>query len=86
MTQFWSMLSAMLTNFQITPFAIGAFGMLVFYTGPLLVYEAWLQKWQDPMEIRPFGWLRPALGYTYCAVMMLYFAPLDAHEFIYFQF
>ncbi|MEX2301077.1 MAG: MBOAT family protein [Bryobacterales bacterium] len=86
MTQFWSMLSAILTNFQITPFAMGAFGMLVFYTAPLLVYEAWLQKWQDPLEIRPFGWLRPALGYTYCAVMMLYFAPLDTHEFIYFQF
>jgi hypothetical protein len=76
----------MLANFEITPFAIGSFGMVVFYTGPLLVYESWLQKRPDPLEIGPLGWMRPALGYAYCAVMMLYFAPLDTHAFIYFQF
>lgn len=86
MTQVWTMLSAIVTDFRITQLAISSFSMLLFYAGPLIVYEAWIQKHKDPLEITRLSWLPRGLAYSYCALMLLFFSPLKTSEFIYFQF
>jgi len=86
MTQVWTMLAAIFSDFRITQLAIASFAMLLFYAGPLIAYEAWIQKRENPLTLARLNWLPRSLAYSYCAMMLLFFSPLETNEFIYFQF
>jgi len=84
--QIWSMLHLIVFDFRWTDFATSGIGMIVFLVGPLLAYEAWLERRDDEYALLRVHWIGLALVLTYFAMMALFFPPLEAHEFIYFQF
>jgi hypothetical protein len=88
MAQVWTVLAAIFTDFRITDVAVGTFGVLLFYAGPLVAYEMWAHRRRDPLHLPLFGlrWAPRVLAYGYCLLMMALFAPLETSEFIYFQF
>jgi hypothetical protein len=98
MTQVWTVLAAIFTDFRITEIALGTFGIVLFYAGPLVVYEAWIQKHEDPFDLSALQaqfthqqwtraqWAPRVAAYGYCILMMALFAPIETNEFIYFQF
>jgi alginate O-acetyltransferase complex protein AlgI len=80
-------LSALIAvDFTITPLAKTMFGMLLFYAGPLLVYEFWQERQPRTLELLERHWLARACVYAYAMTLMIYFPPPVASEFIYFQF
>jgi len=86
LTQAWSMLSLMLTDFRVTTFAVSCLAMIGFYAAPLMIYELWLDRSDDLLELMRVQWLTRGLAYTYCALMLWFFPPPVSNVFIYFQF
>ncbi|HEY6188753.1 MAG TPA: MBOAT family O-acyltransferase [Pyrinomonadaceae bacterium] len=86
MAQVWGMLSRMATDFRMTPLASSALAMIVFFAGPLVVYEFWLERKQDLLRLTGTHWWVRAAAYSYCALMLWFFAPPVSNVFIYFQF
>jgi D-alanyl-lipoteichoic acid acyltransferase DltB (MBOAT superfamily) len=86
MAQVWGMLGRMATDFRLTPLAASALSMIVFYAGPLVLYEFWLERKQDLLRLTEVRWPVRAAVYSYCALMLWFFPPLVSNVFIYFQF
>jgi alginate O-acetyltransferase complex protein AlgI len=86
MAQVWSMLGRITGDFRLTPFAVSAFCMIVFYAGPLLVYEFWLEQKDDLLKLTRAHWLVRGCVYSYCVFMLWFFPPPVSNVFIYFQF
>ena len=86
MTQAVHMLGRIVTNFDVTPLARVVAESMIFYAAPLFLFEAWLERSGDFMALLREGWTRRAAVYSYCLVMLVFFPPATAHEFIYFQF
>ncbi len=86
MSQVGSILNRMLTDFRVTPFALSSLAMIVFYAAPLVVYEFWLERKQDLLELTHVNWLARGLAYSYCVLMLWFFPPPVSNVFIYFQF
>jgi len=80
------MLDALVFNFYPTDFAIFSFAMLLFFSGPLMLYELWLEKTRNNLMILNVHWLYRALFYTYLILMIFIFPPDKPQDFIYFQF
>jgi alginate O-acetyltransferase complex protein AlgI len=86
MSQAVGFLHRIATDFQWTPAARYALGLMVFLAGPLLVYEVWLERRQDLLALLKVHWLVRGLAYSYLVWMLQVFPAEAAHEFIYFQF
>ncbi|HEX8145214.1 MAG TPA: MBOAT family O-acyltransferase [Pyrinomonadaceae bacterium] len=86
MAQVWAMLGRMATDFRLTPLAASALAMIIFYAGPLVLYEFWLERKQDLLRLTETRWWVRAAAYSYCALMLWFFAPPVSNVFIYFQF
>jgi D-alanyl-lipoteichoic acid acyltransferase DltB (MBOAT superfamily) len=86
MAQVWGMLARMATDFRMTPLASSALAMIAFYAGPLVLYELWLERKQDLLRLTETRWWVRAAAYSYCALMLWFFAPPVSNVFIYFQF
>jgi alginate O-acetyltransferase complex protein AlgI len=86
MTQAWSMLSRMLTNFDPSTFTTYCFTSILFYAGPLMAFEFWLDRTGDPMRLTKVSWGYRAAAYSYIAIMIILFRPMVTSGFIYFQF
>jgi len=84
--QVWSMFSVLFTNFKITPFALYGCGMVLFFAGPLFLYEAYIEKCKNLLLIPQSNPLLQIGIYSYQSFMLLIFPPLIAQTFIYFQF
>jgi alginate O-acetyltransferase complex protein AlgI len=84
--QVWHILATILTNFQITHFALYGLGMLTFFSVPLLIYEAFIEKRKDLLFIPKVQWVYQAGIYSFIALMLIVFPPLLTQTFIYFQF
>lgn len=80
------MLSRIVMDFHWTPFVSSAFAMILFFAGPLVFYEFWLERRQDLLTLIRVGWRARAFAYSYCALMLLFFPPPVSNVFIYFQF
>ncbi|HYG74691.1 MAG TPA: MBOAT family O-acyltransferase [Planctomycetota bacterium] len=85
-SQAWTMASLLFTNFDVTPFVSVYARVMAFFITPLLLLEFWIYMQDDLLALTRAYWLRRAAVYSYCAAMLLCFAPEIAHEFIYFQF
>ncbi|WP_237228015.1 MBOAT family O-acyltransferase [Rubinisphaera sp. JC750] len=76
----------MATNFAWTPLATMMLGMVAFYAGPLLLFEAWLEFRGELESLLDVGWVWRGLAYSYALLMCFCFPPPAAATFIYFQF
>jgi hypothetical protein len=74
------------TDFHITHFALYGLGMVLFFSVPLLVYEAIIEKSKDLLLLTKIKPAKRAFVYGFCALMLWVFAPLLSQVFIYFQF
>ena len=86
MAQAWEMCRLLVTDFRVTPFAIAGLGLILFYTGPLIVFELWLHRTGDLMKLTKVAWYWRSIVYSYCVLMMIFFPPAVANAFIYFRF
>jgi D-alanyl-lipoteichoic acid acyltransferase DltB (MBOAT superfamily) len=86
LTQAWQMLARIGTDFRWTPLASSSFAMILFFAGPLMAYEFWLEKRQDLLSLTKVNWRWRGLVYSYCALMLWVFPPPVSNVFIYFQF
>lgn len=84
--QVWTMLVRIATNFQMTPFALTTFSSILFYAGPLMLFETWLELRRDMTALIRLQWAPRAIAYAYCVTMLAFLPPPVLHEFIYFQF
>jgi D-alanyl-lipoteichoic acid acyltransferase DltB (MBOAT superfamily) len=84
--QAWGMAVRIATNFEITPLARVIGETMLFYAGPLLAYEAWVERRQRLDALVRGPWVWRAAFYAYCVLMLILFPPPTVHEFIYFQF
>ncbi|MFT7619632.1 MAG: alginate O-acetyltransferase complex protein AlgI [Planctomycetota bacterium] len=86
MTQATTMLSRMATSLTWTTFTGDCIASILFYAGPLMALEYWLEQKKDPMLLTKVHWRYRAMVYSYFMVMIIIFRPMVPSEFIYFQF
>jgi D-alanyl-lipoteichoic acid acyltransferase DltB (MBOAT superfamily) len=86
MSQVWGMLVRMFTDFAPTAFTAYCLTSILFYAGPLMVFEFWQDRTADPMRLTKVHWGYRAAVYSYLAIMIIVFRPMVPSEFIYFQF
>jgi D-alanyl-lipoteichoic acid acyltransferase DltB (MBOAT superfamily) len=86
LTQAWTMILTILTDQQVSQFAVASFAMMAFLVLPLFVYEMWLHRGASREPRDPQHWLPRGAIYAYCVSMLIFFPPPVTHEFIYFQF
>ena len=69
-------------------FALGwtALGEMLFFVGPLLAFELWIERSGNMLQLLRVHWSLRAFVYTYFVLMLLFFPPATQHVFIYFQF
>ncbi len=85
-SQVWAIIGRIVFDFHWTPFVSSAFTMILFFAGPLVIYEFWLDRRQDLLSLARIDWPVRALVYSYCSLMLLFFPPPVSNVFIYFQF
>jgi alginate O-acetyltransferase complex protein AlgI len=86
LSQAFAVLRAIVTNFTFSPFALGAASTILFFAGPLILYEMWLEAAGDHARLLREQWWTRAVGYAYCALMLIFFPTVGGQQFIYFQF
>ena len=85
-SQAWGMLQLMTTDITYTPLVSTVIGMLLFYAGPLIAFEAWLEFRGKHFSLFDLHWSWRGLVYSYALLMCFCFPPPAASTFIYFQF
>ena len=84
--QVWSMMTIVSSNFEITNFVYYASAMLIFFVGPLMALEYWIEKSGDLLKVINSHWIIRTSIYCYFLSMLWIFPPLTNQVFIYFQF
>ena len=85
-SQAWEMFARIFTDFRMTDFAQSGFAMILFYAGPLIAYEMWLERKDDIFNLTRVNWLARAAVYSYWSIMLCFYPPPVSNVFIYFQF
>jgi alginate O-acetyltransferase complex protein AlgI len=75
-----------LTDFTPTAMAATMAGLLLFYTLPLFLLEAYTEGERNLGRLFASPWPRQAFAYSYFVLMLVLFPAVQAHDFIYFQF
>jgi hypothetical protein len=86
LVQVGTILGRIIFAFHWTPFVTSALSMVIFFAGPLVIYEFWLERRSDLLSLIRIDWRARAAVYSYCALMLLFFPPPVSNVFIYFQF
>jgi alginate O-acetyltransferase complex protein AlgI len=86
LTQAFGMLGRISTNFDASAFSIYGITMLIFFAGPLMLFEWWTEHAADSLWIFRIAWWQRAALYAYCGIMLLVFPAVLSQIFIYFQF
>lgn len=85
-SQAGEMLVQMATHIQLTNFTVYAFGMLTFFTLPLLALELRIERAGNMLYLLEAPAWERFIIYGYCLLMLIVFPPLTPQIFIYFQF
>ncbi len=80
------LLKVLLTQFQITSFAISGFSSILFYCAPLFVIEVWTRGEKQLNKLSNGDWIIQSGVYCYLLAMIIIFHSEQVREFIYFQF
>ena len=86
LSQAVTMLVKMSTDLHMTHLTIYVLSAIVFYCGPLMVFEGWLARKKDAMALSRTHWTARAAVYGYAAIMLWFLGSPVTYEFIYFQF
>lgn len=86
MTQVWTMLGRLLSDWHWSPLAAYALSMIAVFTAPLLLYEAWVERKGKLLALTESPWPARALVYLAMIAALICFSPDLPSEFIYFQF
>jgi len=86
MSQVGAMLRRILFDFHVSSLSLSMLAMIVFYVVPLMIYEVWLERRPDLLELTRINWAVRAVAYSYCVLMLFFFPPPVSNVFIYFQF
>lgn len=86
MPQALDMLILMGTNFEVNNFTVYTLAMIIFFAGPLMLLEYWIEKSGDLLKVVNSSWVIRSCVYSYFIVMIWIFPPLSNQMFIYFQF
>ena len=85
-TQAMKLAGRIFTPWHLTALALSMLGLLLFYVGPLFLFEIWIEHRQNDTALLAASWFPRAIVYSYCVLMLIIFPSPVAHEFIYFQF
>lgn len=80
------MFTKMFTDLRVTDLSVYGVAMIAFFSIPLLAMECWIEKRNDLLALTQVHWTIRAAWYTYLTMMIVVFHPIEANEFIYFQF
>ena len=86
MQQVSGMLALLISNFELTDFALFSAGMIIFYITPLLLFEIWVEISGDLLKLIKIHWALISVIYSYIIFMIIVFPPIRPQDFIYFQF
>jgi D-alanyl-lipoteichoic acid acyltransferase DltB (MBOAT superfamily) len=86
MSQAWTMLQALPSGWHWTPYAATTGALILFFGGPWMAYEAWVEGGGDDWALLKVHWLWRACFYALLVFYLLFFLPPATSEFIYFQF
>lgn len=86
MNQVFTMLTLVFTDFQITDLTKYTLAMMFFFVAPLMCYEYFTEKKNDLLLLLNIDMRLRVAAYTYMAIMLWVFPPLQTQDFIYFQF
>lgn len=81
-----AILADIFTDFRPTSLAGYALSAIVFFFGPFLLLDLWLEKKGDLEAFTKVHWGWRAAAYSYAFLMIICYAPFITSEFIYFQF
>ena len=84
--QAFAFLTAFANGFTWTPAAQLGAGLLVVFAGPMLLYEAWVDRKDDLFAITRVAWPARAVFYLALVMALVWFSAPAPSEFIYFQF
>ncbi len=74
------------TGWTLTDFAQTSLSLMIFFVGPWMLFEAWLEHRRDDVAVTKIAWPLRAVFYAYLVLMLLFFPPPVPAEFIYFRF
>ena len=86
LAQALDLIASLAGSYRPTEYSAYAAGLLLFFAGPLLVYEWLVYRADDMLLLLRQRWQVQYLGYAYLLVMLIVFPPLTQQIFIYFQF
>ena len=81
-----TMLARIATNLRMGGLAWTGIGMIVFFAGPLVLYELWVERQQDMLALLRRSWVARGAVCAYSILMLAVFSAPQHHAFIYFQF
>ncbi len=84
--QAWEMLLLVFSDPRLSDFSIYALANILFFAGPLMLFEVWVEKKQDLLAFLSLSLWPKVLIFLYVVASMLVFSPLAKQDFIYFQF
>ena len=73
-------------SWEITEFVATGISLILFFVGPWLIFEAWVERRGDSLAITHVAWGWRVVFYLYIIFMLIFFPAPAATEFIYFQF
>lgn len=80
------LLSSLANPWQVSDFLKTGASLMLFFLGPWLVFEFWMERRNDSERLLKVHWGIRAMVYLYIVLMLLFFAAPKPVEFIYFQF
>ncbi len=86
MNQASTMLARLITDWHWSPLASNSLCVVALFTLPLVLYEAWVESKGNSLALTNAPWPARACLYLAMLVGIIYFAPDQPSEFIYFQF
>ncbi|MCB1203789.1 MAG: MBOAT family protein [Verrucomicrobiae bacterium] len=81
-----ALLSSLAAPWQFSDFLTTGICLMVFFLGPWLAFEFWMERQNDSARLLGLPWPIRVFAYLYALLMLLFFAAPKPVEFIYFQF
>ncbi len=86
MSQAWSLLGSIGRDWEWTHFTSFGLAYAIFFAAPLIALDVWTEFERDQQALTSRAWPWRAACYALIVLLMLFFAPPSANEFVYFRF
>lgn len=86
LSQAGALLGSITRSWQWTHFTSFGLAYAAFFALPLIALDWWTERERDPQALTSRAWPWRAAAYAAILLLMLFFAPPSANEFVYFRF